>query len=479
MIFSIRFKVFATLLLAMVLVVLGMYFFMRWSFEQGFTHLAEERQQGRVQALITRLAEAQTQDPGWQRLRNDRLRWTRLLLGDRGRRRIPPSWLISAPSDPPSWWPPTSPEKDRHREFRPLELRVMLLDANRQVLVGQPDASARLRLYPIEVEGDTLGYLGVLPGIPFGELAEARFIEQQGRSFIWIAVAMLGLCAALGLPLAYTLVSPLRRITDAAQALAGGNYATRVEVQTRDELAQLAGHVNGLASALERTEQARRDWMADISHELRTPVALLRGELEAVQDGVRPLSPATVAALHGDVMRLHRLVEDLYQLSLSDAGALQYRREPVDLVAVLEADLHALDQEWDARQLELHYMNRLPGPALLEGDADRLSQLFRNLLTNALRYTAPGGRVEVILEAAPGALRLLVQDSAPGVPDAALEQLFQRFYRVEASRNRASGGAGLGLAIARNIALAHQATIGARHSPLGGLCVQVEWPLKR
>jgi two-component system sensor histidine kinase BaeS len=216
--------------------------------------------------------------------------------------------------------------------------------------------------------------------------------------------------------------------------------------------------------------------VADISHELRTPLAVLRGEIEAVQDGVRQLSSQTLDTLHGEVMRLERLVGDLYELSLSDIGAMQYRKTQIDLLEVLQQSLEAHRAQFAEKGLTLLPAPHRPAKLPMLGDPERLSQLFTNLLKNTLRYTDCGGQLRISIEVRDGWVQLNFQDSAPGVPEKALPRLFDRLYRVESSRSREHGGAGLGLALCKNIVEAHDGTIDARPSPLGGLWIAINLP---
>lgn len=475
---SIRTKLSFALLVITTVVVAGMYGFMQWSFDRGFLHFVEIRQQERIDDLKARLAEEYFRDGGWQRLRGDKRRWVGILLED------PPEgrdkrhhWFREASDEPTHVWPPHPPKQLDKRRYVPLALRVMLLDADKAIIFGRAELVDRLSLEPIRNGEATVGYLGVQPGPTLNQLVEIQFMEEQAKSFIVIAVVMVLFSGALAFPLAYTLVKPLKRITAASKALAVGRYETRLPVDSGDELGRLAQDFNDLAQALEKAEQARRQWVADISHELRTPLSVLRGELEALQDRVRPLTPEAIDSLYGDVMRLSRLAEDLYQLSMSDLGALSYRKSEVDPVEILADDLKALKGEFRQRGITLKLDNGLNGEVAVHGDADRLSQLFCNLLQNTLRYTEPGGRLEVRAGRKDSSLVLDFQDSAPGVPEAELPRLFDRFYRVEASRSRSLGGAGLGLAICRNIVRAHGGCISARASPLGGLWIRVELPV--
>jgi two-component system sensor histidine kinase BaeS len=194
-----------------------------------------------------------------------------------------------------------------------------------------------------------------------------------------------------------------------------------------------------------------------------------------MQDGVRAADPERLGTLHADVLRLARLVDDLHELSVTDLGALSYRKAPVDIAALLETELDAFQGAVAAAGLSLGF-SRPPHAVIIDADAQRLSQLFRNLLRNSLAYTDAGGELRVRLDHRGGRIAIDVQDTAPGVPAEALPRLFERLFRVEGSRSRATGGAGLGLAIAQNIVSAHGGRIEARPSPLGGLWIRIELP---
>lgn len=451
---SIRHKLFLTLLAATTLAVAAMYGFMQWSFQHGFVSFLESRQQARVERLVGQLAEIYAEEGGWGGLRRDRTRWWYLMAEGRG-------------------MPEHGPRRGPARGLDGLTL----LDVDRAVLIGRPADPGQLELTPVRVDGRVVGYVGRLPGRALSELVDIRFAERQRHAFVWIAMLVGLAIVALAWPLSNALVRPLRRLTEATRALAAGRFDTRVPVRAGDELGELARDFNGLAQTLERTEAARRHWMADISHELRTPLTLLRAELEALQDGVRPLDAAAVAALQADVGRLNRMVDDLYQLAMTDLGTMSYRKRLVDPAGILADEVEACAGEFARKGLAVELRREAARPLILQADPDRLAQLFRNLLQNSLRYTDPGGRLEIVIAEADGRLSLDFMDSAPGVPEAARAQLFERFYRVESSRSRAHGGAGLGLAICRNIAEAHGGHIEARPSPLGGLCIHLELPV--
>ena len=213
-----------------------------------------------------------------------------------------------------------------------------------------------------------------------------------------------------------------------------------------------------------------------MAHELRTPLSIIRGELEAVSDGVRPLDETSLASIREEVNHLNTLVDDLHHLALSDSGALAYHMNPVNLAALLQTSLDSVLHRAEEKGIEVQL--HLPEePVMVSGDDQRLRQLFRILLDNAVLYTDAPGSIEVSLGAEGKEIGLQISDSPPGVPEAECEQLFDRLYRRESSRNRNSGGSGLGLAIARNIAIAHGGSINAGPSQLGGLSVQLKMPV--
>jgi signal transduction histidine kinase len=230
-----------------------------------------------------------------------------------------------------------------------------------------------------------------------------------------------------------------------------------------------------LLNALEAGEQARRQWVADTSHELRTPITILSTHLDALRDGIITLTPDEIELLSDTVAGMEKLVTDLHQLARSDASALAFDHENVDLAELLEELQQAFALRFAQQQMTLTVYDFAPGLSV-RADRLRLIQVLSNLWTNTLRYTDAGGRATVTLTRAQGQVCIRCDDSAPGVPDEALPRLFERFFRVDSSRNRASGGSGLGLAICQSIIEAHGGKMVAHHSPLGGLCVELTLP---
>jgi two-component system sensor histidine kinase BaeS len=263
----------------------------------------------------------------------------------------------------------------------------------------------------------------------------------------------------------------------ATHDIASGKYATRIPITSSDELGQLASDFNAMALTLAKNEKERQQWVADISHELRTPVAVLRGEIVALIDGIRHVTPDTIHSLHVETLRLNRLIEDLYQLALSDLGTLTYRKEDIDLIEVLRGSAESYRAELGRKGITLTADLPNKTGVIVFADRERLDQLFANLFENSLRYTDTGGDLAICLACHNRQVAIDFEDSAPGVPEEELDRLFDRLYRVEASRSRSSGGAGLGMAICKNIVEAHAGTISAHPSPLGGVLIRVTIPV--
>ncbi|GAP35653.1 ATP-binding protein [Piscinibacter sakaiensis] len=430
-----------------------------WSYSRGFVGYLNEQAMVRVDEALPRLAEAWRRDRSWQPLA-DRRTWFHALRGT----------------------DPADTTRRGGREVSDLTgalLRFTLLDAERQFVVGYEQTHEDTVRRPIVVDGRTVGWLLMAPFQTVSGAGELRFQRSQLLSSWAIGAVCVGLAAVIAGWFARRLLQPVRRIADATHRLAAGEYGSRVAVGADDDVGRLAADFNTLADTLQRNEQMRRAFLADVSHELRTPLGILHGELEALEDGVHALSPASVKSLQAEVATMNKLVNDLYDLSLADVGALAYHRGPVDVGDLLQQTVDAFGSR--AAEAGLALSVALPdAPLPVLADERRLQQLFNNLMDNALRYTDRGGRLQVQAalrrEGSAEEVEVEVADSAPGVPGDQLERLFERFYRIEASRSRAGGGAGLGLAISRSIVQAHGGQIEARPSPLGGLSMRVRLP---
>ncbi|MBS0320965.1 MAG: HAMP domain-containing protein [Proteobacteria bacterium] len=355
-----------------------------------------------------------------------------------------------------------------------------LLDADKHVIAGPKPAANQAVLRPVVADGRTIGWLAgaYLRGPLTG--ADQRFESHQREAAVLIFGLGLTLAALLAWLMARGFVAPIKRLAHATHELAGGRYGTRVAAAPSTELGQLVDDFNRLAATLERNETLRRHWMADVSHELRTPLAVLRGELEAIEDGVRDMTPATLASLQTEVATLSKLVDDLHEVSLAEVGGITLHREPVDVGALVAGAVHVFAPRLAARGITARASDER-GAARerqrVEADVVRVTQVLNNLLENCVRYTRTNGHVLATVRAVDGAVAVTVADDGPGVPPDALPRLFERLYRVESSRNRATGGSGIGLALCRGLVETHGGTITAAPSRDGGLAVTFTLPV--
>ncbi len=472
---SITHRLFLAILMAAGLAVICLVMIMQWNLNRGFLNFIRETEAS-VSARLADTLEVYYKGHGsWEALQKNPDAWRDLIM----------SSLSSRDVRPPNFGPPPKPDAHDHPPapaspppfILHYDERFLLFDAARVLLIGVPGDTAEINRTPLKSNGKVVGFLGHRPLQKLTDNRHLTFLHEQKSTFILVALIIVLLSAGLSLLLARRLVRPLGHMAAATHRLSSGDFSTRVTVNSSDELGRLAEDFNLLALTLEKNETARQQWIADISHELRTPIGILRGETEALIDGIRKPDAAALNSLHAEILRLGRLVSDLYQLSMSDLGALTYRKSRVDIIALLNDVIDSYHAEIEKHRLRFFGITPRSRPIHVFADPERLRQLFSNLLDNSLKYTEPGGYLKIIINKGADQLDINVQDSAPAVPEDNLDRLFDRLYREETSRNRATGGAGLGLAICRNIVEAHQGSITALPSPLGGLWIKISLPL--
>ena len=332
-------------------------------------------------------------------------------------------------------------------------LSLRIRDAGREAVIdvrGAPTAVLRDR------SGAAVGSLHVLPSPD----QENVSLQERARVPVWmlatLSTAVVGL--ALTFVVARRVLGPVSELTGAVRRMELGDLDVRVAPRTGDEVGELGRAFNAMASRLSTNERLRRQMVSDVAHELRSPVTNLRCTLEAMQDGLTATDRAGVDVLLEETLFLQRLIADLQDLALAEAGHLSFRSAPVDVGDTLRRAAASLGAGAGAHITVT--IDPLPGTVM--GDAVRLEQVFRNLLSNARQHTPGDGRIEVLARAGTsGEARIAVTDSGDGIEATHLPFVFERFYRADASRSRATGGAGLGLAIARQVVLAHGGQITA------------------
>jgi len=355
---------------------------------------------------------------------------------------------------------------------------------------------------------------------------DIRMAETIGTSII--QAMLIGLCLTsllallLGLLLTRHITKPLNRVMEAVRKVGKGELSSRVEVKGKGDIAILARDFNRMTEQLTRNEEVRRNMVADIAHELRTPLAVILGKLESIQEGVLPSTPETILPIQDETLRLIRLVRDMQQLSLAEAGKLPLALQAVDLKQIVERITDQFAIESEERGLKVEIVGDVPE---VIGDPDRLTQVFVNLIGNALLHTPPGGSLQVLLtevekpvdvgmiedETTPRLLdvfrrrrnriksmgekredntttsssplnrwvQVAVVDSGEGIPEEELEHIFDRFYRVGKARERENGGTGLGLAIAKEFIQAHGGSIQVESRKGRGSCFRIFLPVQQ
>ncbi|GAA0833058.1 MULTISPECIES: ATP-binding protein [Marinomonas] len=461
--FKIRHKLFAVFVLSNILVIVSMWQVFQWSFDRGFVSYATERDRDFLEQMANRTANLYIYYDDWYFLIQESQMekdWHKERL-ENLRDLVPP---------------PSTPNLDLIYPSQYYRQRFLLFDKNQKSIIGDTPFD-KAETHAVIVNKKVVGYIGLRSMRALVQDQTLRFVRQQGEAFLLISAFMLAIAALLTWPLAQWLSRPLCTVREATRKLSKGHYDTRIKIHGSDELADLGNDFNHLAITLENSRESRKRWVADTAHELRTPVAILRGEIEAMQDGIIKVSPESLSSLQQETIHITRLIDDLNQLSMHDVGNLNYEMEDADLNEILEQTVQSMTLRYNEAGLDIELDIIKKAPIMITGDTDRLHQLFANLMNNSLKYTNAPGKLSIVLSREDDTAVVLFEDTPPGVNEEEKNRIFEQFYRVENSRNRATGGRGLGLAICTNIVDGHQGNISAYHSPQGGLGIRIEFPL--
>ena len=432
-------------------------------------HYVDQRDQQRLERLQTNLQIFLQYEPISKASEIPEAQWRKLLhLSHRVDLNQMPSMIPLVIREPRRRSPPPD-------EF---ERRVSLLSPDGQLIYG-PKTDKACHKLPVFIGDQPVALIAYAPLQELIQQADIEYAQSQLRVLTIGSVLITVLALILLWPLANHFLTPIRQLNQAMHRLASGDLTGRLNVQRKDEFGALQRDFNYLAKTLEAAQHSRNQWVADISHELRTPLTVLNGSIEAMSDGIRPMNAENLQKLQQEVSVLQRLIEDLYQLSLSDVGALQYSMEKLDWSALVTQVVASMQDKARHKGLVLH--TEIAADVWIHGDRNRLTQLLSNVLKNSIDYTdavQPNGEAGVV------EVRLMentendtwvmeINGSSPSVTQPELQQLTQRFYRTEPSRNRRTGGAGLGLAMVSQIVQAHAGTILLTQSELGGLSVKI------
>lgn len=353
-----------------------------------------------------------------------------------------------------------------------LSSRLSLYDAKQQFILGEPSENP-VSYRPIMVNGAVVGYLGLRPVLDQDDALSINFFSNQKRYLFLIYILTLISSLVAALLLATYFRKPIQRLLNATRELTKGNYQHQVKVNRNDELGDLSTEINQLAVILDQHENSRRQWVADTSHELKTPLAVLQAQIEAMQDGIRKPTPEHFASMLAQVSSLKKLTQDLADLAQAEAQQLKFYFTEVDPWAVILQEVEHFKPKFEQANLNISMKGQGTD---LQLDVDRFKQIMVNLLSNSIRYTNAGGEVQIHSIEDEKSWSVIVDDSPLGLTDDQLANLGQRFYRVDDSRTRSTGGTGLGLALSGKIAQGLGGTLSFDHSPLGGLRCKLTFP---
>ena len=353
-----------------------------------------------------------------------------------------------------------------------LSSRLSLYDEKHQFIVGEP-ATDQIAYRPILVDQKVVGYLGLKPVLDQDDASSINFFSNQKRYLLLVYALTVLSSLVAALLMATYFKKPIQRLLNATLELTRGNYQHQVVIKRNDELGDLSNQLNHLADILHQHEESRRQWVADTSHELKTPLAVLQAQIEAMQDGIRKATPEHLDAMMRQVSSLKKLTQDLADLAQADAQQLKCYFAEVNPWDVVLQEVDNFKSTFEQNQLEVSLSGE---GALLSLDRVRFKQIIVNLLGNCVRYTEQGGKIQIHTQQNEHEWVLYVDDSPFGVSDEQLARLGERFYRVDDSRTRSTGGTGLGLALSCKLAQALGGSLAFNHSPLGGLRCVLTFP---
>jgi len=355
--------------------------------------------------------------------------------------------------------------------------RLSLFDKNYQLVMGRARSNAGHVFRPILFQDEIVGYLGLQKLENLSNPLDEYYLKQQRKILYLVGGLFLLVSVFISFILASQLLSPIKKLSRATQKLAKRQFDTKLNVKTTDELGGLANDFNVMTEQLKGYELTQKQWLSDISHELRTPLAILIGEIDAVQDGIRKPDPTVIKSIQSEVFHLKRLIDDLHTLSIEEAKTLEHKTRPLDVLPLLEETLDWFTEDFLKKEITIETsLGNLSKDRIL-GDPDRLIQLFSNILKNTLRYTDAPGRLIIRNKVTPESIVIYFEDTAPTVPSEMTKRIFERLFRADLSRSRETGGSGIGLAICKTIVESHGGIISAKGSKLGGLQIQIEFPI--
>lgn len=487
-------KLFLILFGFSLLLVTILVFLMQWSIGKGMVDYVNTKEIQALKPVVVKLAAQYKRENSWQGLLGEHDKFRRLISAQLfssefpSLRQSPPPerrpFREPKPQNATQTQPPPPDRQDFKGRMPPPnnegQAHHALLDADGNIVAGIYLNHLKYSKTAIMVNNTVVGFLAVSKRNHLTQGYELDFIEQQ-HEYLWIiALITMTLVALLTLPLARHVVEPIKLIIHGMHRLTLGDYQQPIDLKRQDELGQLSRDYNELAQTLNANDTARKRWLANISHELRTPVAILRGELEAMLDQVRPITRNNIASANDEVKHLQRLIDDLNLLTSADIGGMHFRKQHEELTGLIQCELEKYRSYLADAGIALNFVHS-EQEIIIYGDKTRLCQLFENIINNCVKYSSASQlNISLNLENFNDASTAIIkfEDNGNGVDDIHLMHLFEHLYRVEDSRNRKTGGSGLGLSICRHIVQGHQGEIIAEQSSLGGLAIIIKLPIE-
>lgn len=494
---------FIAILSANLLLAASMFVVSSWSFQNGFLEYVNQSELNQLEGLAQALSKGYRTKQNWQWLVQDKAHWRKLVQSNTFERNTGNNYNVLRNNEPLRTGPPSPPEPKK---------QLVLLSAEKQVLVGSSHSHSNLILKPIFADNKTIGYLGIERRHQLSQHLDKVFADQQRSAYSWIALGSILISVIIAIPFASYLSKPVLSLLAGTKSLSQGNYGSRVQKISNDEIGKLAVAFNEMASNIEKGSLIQQQWVGDISHELRTPLAILKGEVEAIQDGIRTASPENLSSLHQEILHLSRLVDDLHELSQSDMRTLKYEKSNLSLNHLLKEISNTFQMELDEKDISLSIQNlslNTTDTAIILADRDRLIQLFSNLMQNNLRYAGRSSQLTIRISenkwgdlsaseqnlyrdvtnshnemepplpqetAQQKLISVFWEDNGPGVKPENLAKLFDRLYREDPARTKSYKGSGLGLSICKSIVEAHNGKISAYKTSTGGLGINITFP---
>ncbi|MFV0542496.1 MAG: ATP-binding protein [Marinicella pacifica] len=427
-------------------------------FDRSFSRYKQSLYDDINQNLVKQLQAYYQQHGDWRAFKTDRSLWQTLLINS----------MMDEKAE--------SPQIHRHQRRWKMFKYHALLSVNKNVISGRKIIPKQpIKLLPIQVDHQLVAYLRIPDRKTIHDHFDRQFNQAIHKWLMMMFGAALVFTLMLSWPISGYFTRPIKRLNDHVKKMSNGEYGELIDINRSDELGRLGHNINHLSQTLQGNRENQKTFFTDISHELRTPVSVLRAQIEALQDGIQKPDNEQLNQLHQQVMNLSLLINDIQDLAGTELGSMQYQKQRINLSELLISVLDSFSSQIRAADLSLK--QDIEDNSWVVGDALRLQQLLNNILNNSLRYTDAGGLISVSLKTHKQHATVIIEDSAPGVDQRYHNRIFERLFRPDADRNKRQGGFGIGLAIAKNIVTAHQGTIEAGNSSFGGLTIIINLPI--